>query len=113
MDGEFMLKQNRSGKSSALIVGVIVAFLIIIGVGVFLFVRKDAQEIKVPQDETLVEEETIESVSELIAEDSFGATLYEGVSAENNNPAETLPQNNPFEEANTNVLEDVYVNPFE
>ena len=114
MDGEFMLEQNRSKKPNALIAGVIVALLLVVGVGVFLLIRNDAQENIVPQDETLVEEEiTTEVVSGLVAEDSLGATLYEEVSPENNNPAEILPQNNPFEETNTNVLEDVYVNPFE
>jgi len=47
---------------------------------------------------------------ELISDKSIGATIYSGVAE--SNPAEKLPETNPFTNTKTNPLDGVYTNPF-
>lgn len=106
------MEQENNGHPIAIVVTAVVVVLIIV-VGVFMFVKKK-QIAPEAVDTTAASEEVVESsvVEEEGEVSSLGAALYEEVEQVGGNLVEGLPDSNPFS-GEADLLEKVYVNPFE
>jgi hypothetical protein len=104
--------EQENSKKTLLIISIGISMVIVLGLGFFIITTN-----KIPPSATEVQQKNTESINDMgteaeKTEGSFGASLYEEVEKTNEDLVEGLPETNPFKE-DTEILKEVYVNPFE